>query len=149
MSAYIRPTPALLAEIEPAAGEFVRRSTRRDAERDFYPAWSYIASPKASLSAVVAALTLGCDGVPEQWWEPVLRVHCPRATAYLAEQGVHARDLICGRVPIGLTEEAARLVNTELGGYQVLVVPDTAAMMAEVIGTLGAVPEFVDEDGAR
>lgn len=45
-----------------------------------------------------------------------------------------------------LIEPAAQLINIELGGYQVLLVPDFAAMTAEIIGELGAIPVFVDPE---
>lgn len=145
INGFIAPTPDLLGQVEPAAGEILPPRKGYRSTTEFYPHWGYIASAHASTVAVVAALTLAANGVPEQWWEPIVRVHCPRATALLAAREVTFTQMATGHGPIGITEQVAPVVNMELAGYMVFYMPDTAALIADTIGNLGAVPTFTDD----
>ena len=145
MTAFIQPTPALLDRIEPEAGDVLKPNKHRN-HIEFWPDWDYIASLAASTEAVVAALTLCPNGVPEDQWNRIIETHCPQTHAALAPHGQTALDVVTGKAPAVLIGPAAQLINVELGGYQVLLVPDFAAMTAEIIGELGAIPVFVDPE---
>lgn len=144
MTEFITPTLDLLGQVDKEAGEVLPPRAGYRTATEFYPDWNYIASAHATVTTVVAALTFSYHGVPEWAWDRVIPVHCPRAAALLAAHNTTAHAAVTGAAPALVMEEFARAVNEELAGYAVLAVIDTAAMMATVIGELGAVPRFED-----
>lgn len=121
MTAFIKPTMALLDRIEPDAGDVLTPNKHRS-RTEFWPDWDYIAStapppPRRWWPRCPCAP----NGVPEHRWNKVIRVHCPQAHAALAPHGKTALDIVTGRAPAALIEPAAQLINIELGGYEVLI----------------------------
>lgn len=146
MTTFLPIPHDLYRHAEPEAGEILPALTGRDkryrpVER-FDPNWGYILSGRASTVAVVSALYCGELDVPERAWPEVLRLYCPDAWRMLAEAEISFEQWNSGRCEAVLGGRVGVTANTELGGYAVFAVMDVPAVVADVVGTLGAVPAF-------
>ncbi|QWF85768.1 hypothetical protein [Amycolatopsis sp. CA-230715] len=143
------PVPRdLYRQAEPEAGEILPaltgRFTRDRPVEVFAPDWDYLLTGRASTVAVVAALHCGEHDPPDHAWPEVMRLYCPTAWQMLADADITFEQWYVGDCEAVLRNRIAAAANTELGDYAVFVMVDVPAMVAEIIGTLGAVPTFTD-----
>jgi hypothetical protein len=133
--AYRSVPPDLYRHVEPEAGEVLPVSRWRHRE-EFLPNWAYIYSPRASVEAVVAALSC-TTYVYEENWTKALGAHAPAALKLLAEKGCTLRQYCQGEIPVGLGPRVDAAINEALGGYNLIVLfPAPDALVRQ-----GAAPE--------
>ena len=118
-----------------------RLRSRRPRET-FEPDWNYLYSGKASAIAVVAGLLCGETDPPEDSHEKMMRIYCPKAWSLLAQAEISHERWMTGKCAADIRNAIAITANTELGGYDVYVVTDIPALIAEIIGGLGGIPHF-------